>query len=110
MLLSSTPHAWLRPFYVPLKADPAFHTLAIPLRFVALCELVAVEHPERANWMKQWSPAAQQGTLKWLDSRGEGEACDHQAGAVDGHQGHAHAALRGSLPANRNRLEADGRR
>jgi hypothetical protein len=37
MLLLSDPHAWLRPFYVTLKADPAFSTLAIPLRFVAVC-------------------------------------------------------------------------
>jgi hypothetical protein len=68
MILTSDPHAWLRPYYVTLKADPAFNMLALPLRFVALCELVAVEHPERAAWMKNWSPAAQQGTLNWLES------------------------------------------
>jgi hypothetical protein len=68
MILSSDPHAWLRPYFATLKADPAFNMLAMPLRFAALCELVAVEHPERAQWMKEWSPAAQSGTLKWLDS------------------------------------------
>jgi hypothetical protein len=68
MLLSSDPHAWLRRFYVILKAEPAFNTLAIPLRFVALCELVGIDHPERATWMKEWSPAAQEGTLKWLEN------------------------------------------
>ena len=65
MLLSSDPHAWLRPY---LKADPAYHTLAMPLRFAALCDVVGADHPERAAWMKQWSPAAQEGTLKWLES------------------------------------------
>jgi hypothetical protein len=68
MLLSSDPHAWLRPCFAALKADPAYHTLAMPLRFLALCDLVAVEHPERAAWMRQWSPAAQEGTLRWLES------------------------------------------
>ena len=68
MILSSDPHAWLRPFFATLKADPAYHTLAIPLRFVALCDVVGAEHEERANWMRQWSPAAQEGTLKWLES------------------------------------------
>ena len=68
MILSSDPHGWLRPFEVTLKADPAFNMLALPLRFAALCELVAVEHHERTAWMRDWSPAAQQGTLKWLES------------------------------------------
>ena len=58
MLLSSDPARLAEAFYVTLKADPAFSTLAIPLRFVALCELVAIEHPERATWKRQWSPAA----------------------------------------------------
>jgi hypothetical protein len=53
---------------VTLKADAAFHTLAMPLRFRAVCDLVEAEHPERANWMREWSRAAQEGTLKWLDS------------------------------------------
>ena len=68
MLLSSDPHAWLRPFYMTLKADPAFNTLAIPLRFMALCELVAMEQHDRAPQMRDWSPAAQVGILNWLDS------------------------------------------
>jgi hypothetical protein len=68
VLLTSDPHQWLQPFYATLKADPTFHTLAMPLRFAALCDVVEVEHPERASWMRQWSPAAQEGTLKWLDS------------------------------------------
>src|SRR4029450_773724 len=68
MILSSDPHAWLRPYYVTLKADPAFNMLAIPLRFAALCDVVGVDHPDRARWMKEWSPAAQTGTLHWLES------------------------------------------
>ncbi len=68
MLPSSDPHAWLRPIYVTLKADPAFNMLAIPLRFAALCELVAMEQPDGARKMREWSPAAQVGILNWLDS------------------------------------------
>jgi hypothetical protein len=58
----------LRPYFAALKADPAFHTLAMPLRFRALCDVIAIEHPERANWMRRWSPAAKEGTLKWLET------------------------------------------
>jgi len=53
MLLTSDPHAWLRPYFVTLKADVVYKTLALPLRFRALCDLVAAEHPERANGMRQ---------------------------------------------------------
>jgi hypothetical protein len=74
MLLSSDPHTWLRPYFATLKADPAYHTLATPLRFKALCESVEGDFPERANWMRQWSPAAQEGTLKWLESVTEQKA------------------------------------
>ena len=62
MLLSSDPHAWLRPYFATLKADPAYQTLAVPLRFRALCDVVAVEHAERAAWMRQ-SPAGQEARL-----------------------------------------------
>ena len=68
VILSSDPHAWLRPYVVTLKEDPAYKMLAYPLRFAALCEVVEREHPERARWMRQWSPKAQEGTLKWLET------------------------------------------
>jgi hypothetical protein len=68
MGLTSDPHAWLRPYVATLKADPAFATLAMPLRFAALCDVVGVDHPDRARWMKEWSPAAPTGTLHWLES------------------------------------------
>jgi hypothetical protein len=67
-VLSSDPHAWLRPFVAVLKADPAFTMLAPALRFEALCQVVEVDHPDRARQMREWSPAAQTGTLKWLET------------------------------------------
>jgi hypothetical protein len=67
-MISSDPHAWLRPLFVALKADPACKTLAVPLRFEALCELVAVEQPQRAASMREWSPDAKAGILGWLES------------------------------------------
>jgi hypothetical protein len=48
--------------------DPAYKMLAYPLRFAAVCEVVEREHPERARWMRQWSPKAHEGTLKWLET------------------------------------------
>jgi hypothetical protein len=68
VILSSDPHAWLRPYVATLKEDPAYKMLAYPLRFAALCEVVEREHPERARWMRQWSTKAQEGTLKWLET------------------------------------------
>jgi hypothetical protein len=68
VLLTSDPHNWLKPFYMILKADSGFNMLALPLRFAALCDVVALDHPERASWMRQWSQSAQEGTLKWLQS------------------------------------------
>jgi hypothetical protein len=66
--LTSDPHAWLRPYLAALKADPAFTTLATALRFEALRQMVEVDHPDRARQMREWSPAAQTGTLKWLET------------------------------------------
>lgn len=62
------PHAWLRAFYGALKHDGAFWMLAIPQRFEALCVAVESEHPSRAASMREWSPAAKEGVLGWLES------------------------------------------
>jgi hypothetical protein len=68
MVLTSDPHAWLRPYYVALKNDGAFWMLAGPQRFAALCCAVEPEYPTRAASMRKWSPAAKAGILKWLES------------------------------------------
>ena len=67
-MLTSDPHASLRPYFAALKADPAFTKLAPALRFEALCQIVEVDHPDRARQMREWSPTAQTGTLKWLET------------------------------------------
>jgi hypothetical protein len=54
----------LRPYVATLKADPAFTKLAPALRFEALCQIVEVDHSDRARQMREWSPAAQTGTMK----------------------------------------------
>jgi hypothetical protein len=59
---------WRRPYYVALKADGGLQKLAMPLRFEALCCAVEGEYPSRAASMREWSPAAKEGILKWLDS------------------------------------------
>ena len=68
MDLTSDPHAWLRPYYVAVKNDGAFWMLAGPQRFEALCGAVEDEYPRRAGSMREWSPAAKQGILGWLES------------------------------------------
>jgi hypothetical protein len=42
--------------------------LAAPQRFEALCCALEPEHPSRAAAMRDWSAAAKDGTLKWLES------------------------------------------
>ncbi len=61
MTLTSDPHAWLRPYYVALKADGGLQKLAIPLQFEALCCAVEAEHPSRAASMREWSHTAKEG-------------------------------------------------
>jgi len=68
MDLTSDPHAWLRPHYVALQNDGAYWMLAGPQRFEALCCAVEGEYPSRAVSMREWSPVAKAGILKWLDS------------------------------------------
>jgi len=58
MDLTSDPHAWLRPYYVALRADGGLQKLAMPLRFEALCYFVEREHPSQAAAMRESSPAA----------------------------------------------------
>ncbi len=66
MLLSSDPHAWLRPYFAELAQDHTFARLAPSIQFSARCDAVAPEHPAKAAQMREWSPAAQTGTLRWL--------------------------------------------
>jgi hypothetical protein len=68
MLLSSDPHAWLRPYFAALSQQEAFTLLAPALRFSALCDAVASDHPTKAAQMREWSPAAQEATFRWLAS------------------------------------------
>ena len=66
MSVSSDPHAWLRPHFAALSKQEAFALLAPALRFYALCDVVAFDHPTKAAQMKEWSPAAQEATTRWL--------------------------------------------
>ena len=68
MLLTSDPHAWLRPYFAALAQDHTFARLAPSMRFAALCDAVARDHPAKAAQMREWSPAAQEGTLRWMRS------------------------------------------
>jgi hypothetical protein len=65
-MLTSDPHAWLRPFYVRLRERPSFPQLAPSHQFAELCTQVAPEHPGKAAQMREWSAAAQHALLTWL--------------------------------------------
>ena len=66
MLRSSDPHAWLRPYFAALAQDHTFARLAPSIQFSAMCAAVAPERPTNAAQMREWSPAAHAGTLRWL--------------------------------------------
>lgn len=66
MALSSDPHAWLRPYFAALHKDPAFLYLSPSHQFAAIVAAIADEHPSHAASMQEWSPAAQDGFLKWM--------------------------------------------
>jgi hypothetical protein len=64
--LSSDPHAWLRPYFAALRKDPAFLYLSPSHQFAAIVAAIASEHPSHAAAMREWSPAGQEGFLKWM--------------------------------------------
>lgn len=66
MTLTSDPHAWLRPIFATLRADAGFALLAPSHQFAQLCHAVAKDYPAQAASMREWSPTAQGGLLKWL--------------------------------------------
>ena len=67
-MLSSDPHAWLRPFYADLRSHPAFATFAPSHQFQQLVQAVEREHPSKAATLREWSAAAQHGLLLHLAS------------------------------------------
>ena len=67
-MLSSDPHAWLRPFYADLRSHPAFASFAPSLQFQQLVQAVEREHPSKAATLREWSAAAQHGLLLHLAS------------------------------------------
>src|SRR5688500_2467328 len=67
-MLSSDPHAWLRPLFARLQSHPAFRHFAPAIQFEQLAQAVEQEHPAKAATMREWSPAAQLGLLLHLAS------------------------------------------
>lgn len=65
-MLSSDPHAWIRPYFAALRKDPAFLYLSPSHQFAAVVAAIADDHPSHAATMRKWSPAAQDGFLKWM--------------------------------------------
>jgi hypothetical protein len=66
-MLSSDPHAWLRPLYARLCSDRRFGLLSPAHQFEALAKAVDEESPVRAAAMREWGPDAQAAMLKWLN-------------------------------------------
>ena len=67
-MLSSDPHAWLRPYYAALRSHPAFLQFAPATQFEALVKAVEREHASKAAQMRQWTVPAQHALLTHLAS------------------------------------------
>ena len=65
-MLSSDPHAWLRPLYARLRRDVRFGLLSPSHQFEMLAKAVEEEAPAKAVAMRAWSLDAQLAMLKWL--------------------------------------------
>src|SRR5215813_3615396 len=69
MALTSDTHAWLLPYFATLSLrQPSFSGLPAALRFSALCDAVAHDHPTKAVQMREWSIAEQEAALERLRS------------------------------------------
>ena len=67
-MLSSDPHAWLRPLFAQLQAHPAFRHFAPAHQFEQLAQAIERDHPAKAATMREWTPAAQNHLLLHLAS------------------------------------------
>jgi hypothetical protein len=54
-MLSSDPHAWLRPIFARLQTHPAFRQFAPSHQFEQLLRAVEREHPAKAASMREWT-------------------------------------------------------
>jgi hypothetical protein len=62
-MLTSDPHAWLRPFFARLSTHAAFRQFSWPIQFGQLVQAVAVDHPQPAAQMREWSTGGKRGLL-----------------------------------------------
>jgi hypothetical protein len=65
--VSSDPHAWIYLIYARLRADTKFGLLSPAHQFDALATAVEKESSAKTASMREWSPDAQVGMLKWLN-------------------------------------------
>ena len=64
--VSSDPAAWMRPYYAELSRRPGFANLAPALKFLALVDAIAQDHPGRAAEMRGSNTTTQSAILGWL--------------------------------------------
>jgi hypothetical protein len=67
----SDPHAWLRPIFARLQANPTFSQIARAHQFAQLCDVLSADHPSEAEEMRHWSNATQNALLAHLASPAE---------------------------------------
>lgn len=65
-IVSSNPHAFLRPIYRRLCVDRQFHLLAEPLQYDRLVEAAAEVSEHHATLMREYSPDAKRSLLRHL--------------------------------------------
>ncbi len=66
-MVSSNPHAWLRPFWAALKLQPFFDRLAPELQTEQLATALQTDHPAKAQEIREWNAATRRAMLAVLD-------------------------------------------
>ena len=65
--VSSSPHAWLIPFWTELKRQAFFARLAPELQSEALALALEIDYPAKAQEIREWNFATRRAMLAGLD-------------------------------------------
>jgi hypothetical protein len=66
-MVSTSPHAWLLPFWADLKRQPFFARLAPELQSEAIAAALDADYPAKAAEIRDWNFATRRAMLAVLD-------------------------------------------
>ncbi len=66
-MITSSPHAWLRPLWQALKQQKFFDPLAPELQAEQLAAALATDHPTKAQEIRAWNATTRRAMLAVLD-------------------------------------------